>query len=307
MIGRDPDLVVTPEDDAFHRPESDDPSWIETLWFPFFVPEESLSASIRVRLSPNLGELEATVAGWKGESQGLFGDRITESLEGEPDLRRLHLGDRLSIECQEPLSRYRIRHQGPHSSLDLEFAAIMPPNPVPPEASPGMFAGHFEQSGHVGGTLDLHGRSVEIDCHSIRDRSWGPRHMPERLRLGNAYATAADSAFFAYIQPDDDGRELVTHGYLLRDGVEAVLTGGLRETTLRDGMPIAVHLEAEDAAGRRFELAGECVNTMASNAGNGVYAVLNLVRWEGDGSVRWGENHDVWSETDWLAAGRARL
>ena len=64
---------------------------------------------------------------------------------------------------------------------------------------------------------------------------------------------------------------------------------------------------AEDAAGRRFEVAGECVNTMASNAGNGVYAVLNLVRWEDGDSVRWGENHDVWSEVDWLAAGRARL
>ena len=46
---------------------------------------------------------------------------------------------------------------------------------------------------------------------------------------------------------------------------------------------------------------------MASNAGNGVYAVLNLVRWEDGDSVRWGENHDVWSEADWLAAGRARL
>lgn len=307
MIGRDPELVVTPEDDAYHPPETDDPSWIETIWFPFFVPEESLSASIRVRLSPNLGELEATVAGWKGESEGLFGDRITETLEGTPDLRGLHVGDRLRIECLEPLSRYRLRHEGPHSSLDLEFEAIMPPNPVPPEASPGMFAGHFEQSGHVTGRLDLHGRSVDIDCHTIRDRSWGPRRMPDRLRLGNAYATADDHAFFAYIKPDEDGREVVTHGYLLKDGVEAVLTGGLRETTLRDGMPVAVRLEAEDAAGRRFEVSGECVNTMASNAGNGVYAVLNLVRWREGAEVLFGENHDVWSETDWLAAGRARL
>ena len=69
MIGRDPNLVVTPEDDGFHRPESDDPSWIETIWFPFFVPEEAISASIRVRLSPNLAELEATIEGIRSDLQ----------------------------------------------------------------------------------------------------------------------------------------------------------------------------------------------------------------------------------------------
>ena len=307
MIGRDASLVVTDADDAFHRPESDDPSWIETMWFPFFVPEESISASVRVRVSPNRGELEATIAGWTGDSQGLFGDRMTVALEGEPDLLRLRVEDRLRIDCLEPLTRYRLRHDGPNSSLDLVFDASMPPNPVPPEASPGMFAGHFEQPGRVTGRLDVHGSSRSIDCHSIRDRSWGPRHMPDRLRLGNAYATAEEHAFFAYIRSDEAGREAVTHGYLLREGVEAALVGGVRETTLREGMPVAVRLEAEDAAGRRFEVDGTCVNTMASNAGNGVYAVLNLVRWEDETGVRWGENHDVWSEKDWLAAGRARL
>ena len=307
MIGRDPALVVTPEDDAFHPPESDDPSWIETMWFPFFVPETALSASVRVRVSPNQGEIEATVAGWTGASKGLFGDRITERLDGAPDLRRLVLGDRLRIECLAPLSRYRLTHEGPHSALALEFEAILPPNPVPPEASPGMFAGHFEQSGRVTGRLTMHGRDIDVDSYTIRDRSWGPRHMPERLRLGNAYATAEDFAFFAYIKPGEDGRERVNHGYLFEDGVEAALVDGVRETTLEGGLPVAVRLEARDAAGRTLEIAGECVNTMASNAGNGVYAVLNLVRWQGGAAVRWGENHDVWSEADWLAAGRARL
>ncbi len=307
MIGRDPRLVVRAIDDAFHPPDTDDPAWIETMWFPFFVPDESLSASVRVRISPNLGELEATIAGWRGDSQGVFGDRLTESLAGAPDLLDLHVCDRLHITCEEPLTRYRLRHEGPHSALDLEFRAVMPPNPVAPEASPGMFAGHFEQPGRIAGRLEMHGRTIEVDCHTIRDRSWGPRRMPERLRLGNAYATAEGFGFFAYVNPAPDGRETITHGYLLREGVEAALVHGRRETTLRDGMPVAVRIEAEDAAGRCLEVAGECVNTMASNAGNGVYAVLNLVRWQQGASICWGENHDVWSESDWIAAGRARL
>ena len=307
MIGRDPKLVVLPEDDAFHPPTSDDASWIETMWFPFWVPEETLSGSIRARFSPNLGQAEVTVAGWREQSQGVFGDRWTGSLEGVPDLRNLRCDGRLHIECLKPLTRYRIWHEGPHSSLELHFDAIMPPNPVAPEASPGMFAGHFEQPGHVTGEVRFRDKRIAVDCYAIRDRSWGPRQMPESLRLGNAYATAEGFGFFAYVNPTPDGVERITHGYLLEDGVEAVLVDGVRETKLRDGLPVSLQINAEDAAGRRLEIHGECVNAMASNAGNGVYAVLNLVRWQRDGGVSWGENHDVWSEAEWLAAGRARL
>ena len=170
-----------------------------------------------------------------------------------------------------------------------------------------MFLGHFEQPGHVTGRLRFGAQELEVDCYSIRDRSWGPRRMPDDLRLGNAHGTASDFGFFTYVNPTESGREDITSGYLLMDGVEAVITRGLRTTTLREGVPVAVELSAEDAAGRSLDARGECVNVMASNAGNGVYAVLNLVRWEYAGGVCWGENHDVWSERAWLAAGRPKL
>ncbi|MCA9502843.1 MAG: hypothetical protein KC616_07165 [Myxococcales bacterium] len=308
MIGRDPALVVTEADDRFHPPTNDDPAWIETLWFPFWVPEEGVSASVRVRISPNAGRLEGTLAGWRGDSQGLFGDRWSEAIVEPPDLVDFSTGP-LRIERLEPLSRYRLRYESERARLDLVFEAIMPPNPVSPEESPGMFAGHFEQPGRVRGELRHGKRSHAIDCHAIRDRSWGPRHMPAELRLGNAHGTSASLAFFAYVNPTPDGVERITSGYLLVDGVAAAIVDGVRETTLRDGLAAAVRLEARDAAGRSLQVRGECVNTMASNAGNGVYAVLNLVRWSRlDGSdVCWGENHDVWSEQAWLAAGRRRL
>lgn len=307
MIGRDPSLVVDARDDAFHPPTSDDPSWIETMWFPFWVPEEGLSASVRAFWNPNAGNQGASIGGWRGASQNLFGERISEDYRGAPDLRDLRMGASLHIECLAPLERYRIRHSTEHSEIDVCFEAIMPPNPVAPEASPGMFAGHFEQPGRVVGQIAFEKRRLEIDCHSIRDRSWGPRQMPDELRLGNAHGTADGFGFFTYVNPDAQGVERITHGYLLRDGVEAAIVEGLRETRLRDGLPVAVDLEVRDAVGRTLSAHGDCVNTMASNAGNGVYAVLNLVRWKYPGGVCWGENHDVWSEGAWLAAGRPRL
>ena len=99
MIGRDPELVVSEEDDAYHPPTSDTPSWIETMWFPFWVPDEGLSASVRVWFSPNAGQQGGAVAGWRGQSQGLFGDRWTEAFADAPDLRDLQLERGLRIEC----------------------------------------------------------------------------------------------------------------------------------------------------------------------------------------------------------------
>lgn len=317
MIGRDPALIVRPEDDGFHSPTCADPSWIETLWFPFWIPEEAISASVRIWFNPNvpaaerggkLGQQGGTAAGWQAESKGLFGDRWAEDFTPEPNLLDFRVGERLHIECEQPLSRYRIRHTGPHSSLDVTFEAIMPPNPVAPEESPGMFAGHFEQAGHVTGELVVGGERRDIDCYSIRDRSWGPREMPEEIRLGNAHGTSASHAFFLYVNPLTDGTERITSGYLLKDGVEAAIVEGVRNTELRDGLPVSVSVEAKDAAGRTLRARGECKNVMASNAGNGVYAVLNLIEWvHDDGRITWGENHDVWSEKAWLMAGRPKL
>jgi hypothetical protein len=310
MIGRDANLVVTAEDEAFHPPTSDDPTWIETMWFPFWVPEDELSGSVRVWFSPNAaegGQQGGAVAGWQGASKGLFGDRWTEAFEGPPNLLDLRTGDGLLIECLVPLERFRLRHATEYSKLDLIFDAIMAPNPVAPEESRGMFAGHFEQPGHVTGTVEYRGQRRDVDCYSIRDRSWGPRTMPDEIRLGNAHGTADGFGFFVYVNPTADGTEQITSGYLLRDGVEAAIVDGVRRTTLREGLPVAVELDFRDAAGRTLEAKGECVNVMASNAGNGVYAVLNLIRWEHDGRESWGENHDVWSEKAWLAAGRPEL
>ena len=41
MIG-DQGVRLTPDDDDFHRPTTDDPMWSETTWFSFCVPERRL-------------------------------------------------------------------------------------------------------------------------------------------------------------------------------------------------------------------------------------------------------------------------
>lgn len=317
--GNDPRLSVSPADDDFHRPTSADPSWIETVWFPLWIPEQGISVYARVWFRPNAGEQGGAVHAWRGTGEMLAYDGWTEKFEGFGDLRALELPRGFSLRCEAPLARYRIRHESPRIALDVVFEARMEANPVAPEASPGMFLGHLEQAGRVRGRVRIGEREHVVDCGSVRDRSWGPRAMRSDLRLGNAHGTSrAGDAFFAYVNPDAAGREAVTSGYLLRDGRAAHVVSGLRTTEWEGNFPKVVRLALRDAIGRTARFVGHAANRQAVDAGQEIYAVLNLIRWThddaqtGSASVSpdldlWGENHDIWSRTAWLAAGRTAL
>lgn len=326
--GNDPGLVVSVADDAFHPPTSDDPTWIETAWLPFWLTDGDVSVHVRLWWRPNeAGGLQGgAVTAWRGENRYLAHDAWSEPFDGPPDLTDLHLANGLRWQCLTPLHTYRLRHTSARVELDITFTALMEPNPVDPAESSGMFAGHLEQPGRVTGRVRLGDRWSDVDCATVRDRSWGPRTMRPGLRLGNAHGTSsAGRAFFAYVNPDADGRELVTSGYHLADGRAARLVSGERFTTYDGDAAVALRVDAVDALGRSLVADGECRNRQAVDAGNDLYAVLNLVRWTvaapapASGAApdsapttettteAWGENHDIWSKADWIAAGRAPL
>ena len=311
IVGQDPALRVVPEDDDFHRPTSSDPSWIETVWFPLWIPREAISVYARIWFRPNAGEQGGSVHAWRGTGEILAHDGWTEPFRDFGDLRRLELARGFRLVCEQPLTRYRVVHESPSIALDVVFEARMAPNPVAPEESPGMFAGHLEQPGRVRGRAGIAGREHPIDCGSVRDRSWGPRAMRSDLRLGNAHGTSrTGDAFFAYVNPDANGAERITSGYLLRDGAAARIVGGERRTEWDGNHPRRVELDFVDALGRSARLVGRVANRQAVDAGQEIYAVLNLVEWRTEGAPAgdlWGENHDIWSRTAWLAAGREAL
>lgn len=309
--GQDPRLVVTPADDDFHRPTSADPRWLETVWFPFWIPHEGISVYARIWFRPNANEQGGSVHAWHETGRILAHDGWTEPFAGFGDLRALRLARGFELTCLEPLHRYRVVHESPRIAVDLVFTSHMPPNPVSPEESPGMFAGHVEQPGRVVGAVRLGERRFAVDCGSVRDRSWGPREARSDLRLGNAHGTSREGdAFFVYVNPDAEGRETITSGYLLQGGRAARVARGLRRTEWDGIHPRAIELDFEDVLGRRGRLSGRCVNRQAVDAGNEVYAVLNLVEWTdrvSGGADLWGENHDIWSRSAWLATGREAL
>jgi hypothetical protein len=309
IAGIDPRLRVSAADDGFHPPTSDDPTWIETVWFPFWLPDVATSVYARVWFRPNDGQQGGAVNAWRHQGAVVASDGWTEPWVAYQDLGDLRLGNGFHLECLEPLTAYRIRHHSDQIDLDVTFRALMEPNPVAPEDSPGMFDGHLEQPGRVTGQLRLGDELHIVDCASVRDRSWGPRTMRSGLRIGNAHGTAIDGwAFFAYVNPDESGRQAITNGYWQQDGRAARLVNGERLVELDGDFAHAITIQADDALGRRLLVRGQCANRQAIDAGHDVYAVLNLVEWDlGAGVSAWGENHDIWSKPDWLSAGRAPL
>ena len=309
IAGNDPDLVISPIDDCFHAPTSDDPTWVETAWFPFWLPQIATSVYARVWFRPNVGQQGGAVNAWRDEGRVVAYDGWTEPFASGADLRALRLDNGFRLDCLEPLTIYRIRHESEQIDVDITFRASMEPNPVSPHESPGMFAGHLEQPGHVTGRVRLRNEQHVVDCASVRDRSWGPRTMRPGIRIGNAHGTAVPGwAFFAYVNPDDAGLESVTSGYWQRDGHAARIVRGERHTERKGDFAHAVTIDAHDALDRHLIVRGRCVNRQAIDAGHDLYAVLNLVEWSADdGQVAWGESHDIWSKSDWLASGRAPL
>lgn len=298
------------EHDAFHPVTSDDPAWIETVWFPFWIPEHNLTVYPRVVFRPNDGSYGGSVAVWSGANELQFEGALTgqfERLQDLGDLRALALPGGLRLDCVSPAERYRLRYDAPGCSFDVAFDALAEPDYPVPDDSPGMFAGHLDQHGRVTGTLRVGQRSFDVDCGTIRDRSWGPRVVKSDLRLGNAHGTGQRDAFFAYIHQDEQGLEAIHGGSLLRDGKRAALVSGVRTTEWDGNWPTRLHIEAVDALGRTLDTDGHCRNRRAVVANPELYAVLNLVEWQDADTALSGENHDVWSRTAWLAAGRESL
>ncbi len=309
IVGSDPHLAVSADDDGFHSPTSHDPTWVETAWFPFWLMKVATTVYVRVWFRANEGVQGGAISAWRDEDEPVVSDGWTEPFSGPVDLLDLRLANGFHLECLEPLTAYRIRHQSEQVDLDISFRALMEPNPVSPRESPGMFEGHFEQPGRVTGAVRLGDQRHSIDCPTVRDRSWGPRTMRPGIRIGNAHGTGMDGwAFFAYVNPDDSGTEHITSGYWQKDGQAARLVTGKRQSEMTGDFAHTITVDARDALDRHLVVRGRCANRQALDAGHDLYAVLNLIEWDnGSGTDAWGENHDIWSKHDWLAADRDPL
>ena len=182
------------------HPVGSEPAWSESYYFNFVDPKSKLGMFTRMGFRPG--------DGWADALHVLYleGRRVAFTY-GRRDIGAdlsVYDGDLvvggLALRCIEPHKEWEISFDGPAQDIAdaavlLERSKLRPEGWYKPatlnmqltfrclsephltrsdDASTGAF-GHFEQSGHLTGTVRLGDVEWTVDGYGVRDKSWGPR------------------------------------------------------------------------------------------------------------------------------------
>jgi hypothetical protein len=287
-------------DEAFH-PAGEDPHWNESAWYGFAVPERDMNGFVYFFHDVRTGVSGGGPALWDPSGEETYNCRFydwrwLQPPTGSLDFRDFHLPNSLRHEVVEPLRRYRLSYDELGLELRLEWTALMAPHELRYAGQPTMTgARHFDQPGRVTGSLFLDGERLDVDCWSLRDRTWGP-HRPGAARSGDyLWAIASPEAHWHVIThaSGEPGVDTVMNGYLMRDGELGELVRGERRVPeRRRGAPVRVVLDAEDDRGRTLHAEGEVRAALRWFAWPGRMAFWTLTDWRWDGLQGWGEDQE---------------
>jgi len=274
--------VIEPRDDHPH-PRGAEPAWSESTYFNFHDPSSGLAGFTRIGQRPNEGSADATLFLF------LPGGGAVAVLEREArkEVSLAAVGG-LMHEHRVDLERWRVRcgakglgvahaadvdiggqpsRAGSVVSVDadLEFTACMPPfgtsgrsrrSAEAAASAAAVAAGHFEQACRVRGSVTLGDTRFDVDGLGLRDRSWGPRDwsVPWGWRwFSMPFSTDFAIGVHTVLFP---GRE-VQAGWVWRDGRTIKMTGFTLDTTFEGKHHRSLTIEATDAEGRVYKIAGD--------------------------------------------------
>lgn len=309
--------MITPDDAQFHTPTSDDPTWAETNFWGFYVPEAELNVGVYGLFRTNLGVGLSTIcmnsrrvrAPWDADYCDL-----QVHLPCPPDLLEFQLPNGLRSRCIEPNMAYQVDFDdGDGTEIHFEYRALMPPfdindpdqDPVTAakmQAAEGSWAwgtaysGHFDQTGVFEGEVILRGRRMPFTCVSTMDHSWGLRSERHAHTMSWLHAHfGEDLAMHAIFDFDvaDNGEALrLTHGYVLEDGQVHGLKSGGGKTRRSGWYPEEKHLEVVDSADRTWTFRGEALTAFPWQSHPDVVGFNALMRWQCGDRSGLGETQD---------------
>lgn len=312
--------VLSPIDDDFHDEEMTDRWWeTETCWFSWNVPERNLGGWAYCQARPNANLCNG--GAWVWDDSAAYQWEILyraeyAGLELPPrsarDMRDFEWPNGVHVRTLEPLTRYAVSYSDPGAlEFDLTFEAMMAPNPHPTGVAPFLKGVHFDQAGHVTGSMVLCGEEIPIDCYSVRDRSWGPRPLgrPKAVSrdggtrrasfggVGYSFCAAGPGeAWLVYAMPGPEVEPVVC-GFLLRDGEYGHILAGERTLTFdpRTGWPLTFGIVAIDEFDRLLSVRGDALSRHWRGHGGD-----SLVHWRwNDGVEGWGEDQSYFSREQW--------
>lgn len=287
--------------DDFCPTPSDDPYWNESCWFSFSVPEREIHGMVYYFFRPNMKLLMGGPILWDGTGAHTWDCLYYDWHHFQPipdGAGKFNLKTHTSLEVSvvEPRRHYRLQYDHAGFVLDLDWIAIEEPHHflgMEIEAT-GMSADnrmHLEQMGRVKGTLALNGETLDVDCFSLRDSSWGVRQIDGVKRGSYFWAIAdADNAFHAQTMGEEADQRVVG-GFLKLDGETATLVGGARTNTKMGKLtPDSFDVTLEDSKGRTAQVSLRSCSHLMVNFYPRCQVVWSLLEADfGGGRKGWGD------------------
>jgi hypothetical protein len=300
--------IFGPQDDALHAP-GDSHYETETFWYSFFVPERRIGGWIYASVRQNAGITAGGMWLWDETTPHPVESPFYEyfahlKLPSERGPERVAFPTGMTVQVREALMAYDISYDDrDRIRAQLQFEALEPPVPLRTGEPPYPAAHHFDQTGHVTGTITLDNEPIAVDCFAMRDRSWGPR--PERgyRRVGYTWAAGPTMSLLSYTAPSGGGGvEHIYSGYLRRAGRVSRLMAGTRrvERDPAEGWVTDIEIEALTEDGDRITGHARSASRLLLSIGNHICA-CTLLAWDLDGEQMAGEDQDVWPIHDWAA------
>lgn len=301
---------VVPSDDSFFGHErSDSPWWNESAWFGFMIPERKINAYFYMWHRPNMKLTAAGVALWDPYGTERHNCLYSHWYNFNPlpegaDMFEYELANGMKCELIEPLKKYHLTYDSETCQMDLMWEGVHPPQNLHFQSNKGFgnFGGfHYEQLGHVTGLVTVEGEEIPVDCHHVRDHSWGVRgplkgQVGGGLEMGWASDSTAFCVTVARPEPmapvDAESRDRPGYGHFIKDGELGTVVAGTRRVVERasDGRPLRFVIDLEDERGRELHAEGRLENCLKWD--DLWFVHWGLVSWEIDGEKGWGETQD---------------
>ncbi|QEC46425.1 hypothetical protein FSW04_01745 [Baekduia soli] len=322
-------IEPVPAREAFlHTPVYGDPTWLETNWFPFIVPERNLRGYVYACFRSNLKVAMSIVVLWSGEEvlnvlQTDYWDQRVHLPFPSGNLDDYRLDNGLHVRMTEPLQRWEISYDGfKDMHLELEATAMMPAvtshmTRLPEggdfshfhNVDPSLAAasGHIDQTMMMRGELHLRGERIDIAFASNRDHSWSPR--PE---FGHGFGYF-DEGFFGeefsfHVQTRSRHLDVspVSNGYLLEHGEVILLKAGTGRYETDGWFTRRLVYELEDERGRSHRIEGRPTSQFIFPSWPNQFNIVGLTQWIYEGETSWGEYKWHWETSEMQARGGDR-
>jgi hypothetical protein len=308
-------LTATADCDLLHpqcKDANPSPTLTETQFFGFSVPEHNIHALTYMWYHPNLHVVTGGAWVWQGIKSHVLQSEIfnwTNFSSADVlanDLWDYKFDNGYHVQLIEPLKQHRLHYvdEARQNAFDIQLEGLIEPMLL----ETGM---HMEQPVRARGELTLRGRTYQVDCTHVRDRSWGQgrseQHAPAPPIdwmtgvFGNDFMFGCTAYDHPDLNPDwkeslqIPGGDPTKGGWVYRDGrlIPIVATRKRVHNDYSTLVPTTAQMVMTDATGREYEIRGEVVSANRFGVWPNMDSWICLTRWECEGRICYGDLQQV--------------